>query len=180
MFLISFRVGLFTFGGGVALTLMLQREYVDNQHWVDDETMVDVLAVARSLPGVVAVNTSLLAGYRIGGTAGALVATLGSVLPSYLVLVVVTTCYTALMGNAVFLGALRGVRGAVVALLVALIVRMWKQCVRDKLGYVFFLAALVFCLIFQNVSVIFVILAGLAAGLAVYLPRMAKKRGGDQ
>ncbi|MBR2717206.1 MAG: chromate transporter, partial [Oscillospiraceae bacterium] len=63
IFLITFRVGLFTFGGGMALTMMLQREFVDKQHWLDDETMVDVMAVGRTLPGVVTVNTSLLAGY---------------------------------------------------------------------------------------------------------------------
>jgi chromate transporter len=130
--------------------------------------MVDVLAVARSLPGSVAVNTSILAGYRIGGAWGGIFAGFGSVLPSFLVISVVTLFYTSLMQNEYFTGALRGIRGAVIALLVATVFRLRKQSVQDLWGVLLFCLALCILVFFRSVNVIFVIIGGLLLGIAIY------------
>ncbi len=168
IFLVSFRIGLFTFGGGGSMVLMMQHEFVDKQKWIDSEIMVDVLAVARSLPGSVAVNTSILAGYRIGGTRGGLAAGIGSVLPSFLGISVVTLFYTSLMQNEYFVGAIRGIRGAVVALLVATVFRLRRQSIQDLWGVLLFCLALCVIIFLKSVNVIFVILGGFFLGIVLY------------
>jgi chromate transporter len=174
IFLVTFRIGLFTFGGGGSLVLMMQHEFVERRGWIERDVMVDVLAVARSLPGGMAVNTSILAGYRICGAAGGIAAGLGSVVPSFLVISVFTLFYTSLIRNEFFLGAIRGIRGVVLALLLATVYRLRKQSILDIWGILIF--GLAFCILvfFQSVNVIFIIIGGFSIGIALYYRRIPK------
>ena len=81
MFNVFFKIGLFTIGGGLAMIPLIRDEFVERQGWIDDKDITDVLAIAQSLPGVIAVNSATFLGYRLAGIAGALVCTLGVILP---------------------------------------------------------------------------------------------------
>lgn len=160
---------------------MMQHEFVDKQKWVDKSYMTDVFAVAQTLPGAVAVNSSLLLGYRLAGPAGGLVAAFGSVLPSFLVLWAVSLFYNAFISNPYMAGALRGVRGTVVALLLSAFFSLRKASLQDRFGWALFLAALAVTLFLPWVNVIFILLAGGALRILYYCRRLKKGRkgGGD-
>lgn len=159
---------------------MMQHEFVEKQGWVDDSYIADVFAVAQSLPGVVAVNTSVLLGYRMAGSLGGITAAFGCVLPSFLVLCVVSLFYNAFVSNPYVAGALRGVRGAVIALLLSAFWSLRKVSLQDRFGWILFLAALAVALIFPWVNVIFILLAGGALGILYYCRRLKKEVEDDR
>ena len=95
MFLVFVKIGLFTIGGGPAMIPLIRDEFVEKQKWIRDEDITDVLALSQSLPGVIAVNASTFLGYRLGGLKGSLVATIGVVLPSFVIIFVIVTAFTS-------------------------------------------------------------------------------------
>ena len=95
MFLVFVKIGLFTIGGGPAMIPLIRDEFVEKQKWIGDEDITDVLALSQSLPGVIAVNASTFLGYRLGGLKGSLVATIGVVLPSFVIIFVIVTAFTS-------------------------------------------------------------------------------------
>lgn len=92
MFNVFFKIGLFTIGGGLAMIPLIRDEFVERQGWIDDKDITDVLAIAQSLPGVIAVNSATFLGYRLAGIMGALVCTIGVVLPSFLIILPLPCC----------------------------------------------------------------------------------------
>lgn len=175
IFLTTFRVGLFTFGGGLSMLPMMQHEFVERRGWVDDAHIADVFAVAQSLPGVLAVNTSVLLGYRMAGSLGSLVAALGSVLPSFLVLCVVSVFYNAFIANPYVAGAMRGLQGAVMALLLSALFGIRKVSLTDWFGWLLFPAALGAALFFPSLNVIYLLLGGGALGFLFYFRRLKRE-----
>src|SRR5690554_1685295 len=89
LFTVFFRIGAFTFGGGYAMIPYIEREIVEKNHWIEREEIIDIFAVVQSVPGVIAVNSSTFVGYRVAGWAGAVAATLGVVLPSYIIISII-------------------------------------------------------------------------------------------
>lgn len=164
IFAVMFRIGLFTFGGGLVMIPQMARDFVEKYGWLKEEEIVDFFSVAQSLPGVVAVNASILIGYRLAGVAGGIVAALGAILPSFLVLIVVTIFYEAFITSPVVLGAMRGVRAAVTALLFYTALRLRKGALTDVFCWVLFLAAAAVAL-FTDVNVVLLLLGGAALGV---------------
>lgn len=179
LFFITLRVGFFTFGGGMVMFAMLKREFSDKQGWLTNEEMIDLLAIAQSLPGVIAVNSSLLMGYRLAGTLGALVAVLGSILPSFIVLAFVAVFYDAFIQNPYFAGALRGVQGAVIGLLVSVLLSTRKQSFSARWSYILFPAALCVTVFFPSFNIVFLLLGGALAGILVNYVLLKKRRPED-
>lgn len=93
IFLSFFKIGAFTFGGGWAMVPLIRKELVDRQEWLEDSEFVDILAIAQSGPGPIAINTSVLCGYKMRGVPGALIATLGSSLPSFLIILIIANFF---------------------------------------------------------------------------------------
>ena len=89
MFLTFFKIGAFTFGGGFAMIPIIQKEVVENKKWIKDEEFIDTISIAQSSPGPIAVNSSIFVGYKISGFPGALICTFGTVLPSFLIILVI-------------------------------------------------------------------------------------------
>ena len=179
IFLIMFRVGLFTFGGGLAMIPQMSRDF-KKQGWLEEEEILDVFSVAQSLPGVMAVNASVLIGYRLLGVAGAAAAALGAVLPSLLVIMGVTLVYDKFITNPYVLGALRGIRAAVVALLFSVAVKLRKNALNSIFSFLLFAAAAALAW-FTKINVVFLLLGGAAAGLLYMLcfTRRGKRNGKD-
>jgi len=86
LFFVFFRIGAFTFGGGLAMIPFIKREIVDSNHWIEEEEIVDIFAMVQSVPGVIAVNSAIFVGYRIAGIWGAVASAVGVVLPSFIVI----------------------------------------------------------------------------------------------
>mgnify|MGYP004722003721 FL=1 len=119
LFISFFKIGAFTFGGGWAMIPLIERVVVDKQNWIKREDFVDALAIAQSLPGVLAVNISILIGNKLRGLKGCLMATLGTILPSFLIILAIAIWFVQTYDNPVVERIFKGIRPAVVALIVS-------------------------------------------------------------
>lgn len=119
LFISFFKIGAFTFGGGWAMIPLIEREVVDKQNWIKREDFVDALAIAQSLPGVLAVNISILIGNKLRGLKGCLMATLDTILPSFLIILAIAIWFVQTYDNPVVERIFKGIRPAVVALIVS-------------------------------------------------------------
>ena len=119
LFVSFFKIAAFTFGGGWAMIPLIEREVVDKQNWIKREDFVDALAIAQSLPGVLAVNISILIGNKLRGLKGCLMATLGTILPSFLIILAIAIWFVQTYDNPVVERIFKGIRPAVVALIVS-------------------------------------------------------------
>lgn len=137
MFNVFFKIGLFTIGGGLAMIPLIRDEFVERQGWIDDKDITDVLAIAQSLPGVIAVNSATFLGYRLAGIMGALVCTIGVVLPSFLIIFAIAMLFASsgLDNNTYILKFFAGVNAAITVLLVVATKKMFASSVSNKLGW---------------------------------------------
>jgi len=128
LFTTFFKIGLFTFGGGWAMISIIERETVDRKHWIDKEEFLDLLAVAQSLPGILAVNISVAVGDKICGLRGCVVSALGTILPSFMIILAIAIFLTpeAINSNPHLSAIFAGIRPAVVALIVAPVISAAK------------------------------------------------------
>lgn len=126
LFTTFFKIGLFSFGGGFAMIPLIQREVIERHKWIDEKDFLDMLVLAQSTPGPIAVNTSVFVGYKVAGTVGAIVATLGTVLPSFMVILLLALFFAEVRENRYVDAAFRAMRPAVVALIVAPLIGLVK------------------------------------------------------
>lgn len=112
-----FKIGAFTIGGGYAMIPIIETEVVEKHKWVSREEFLDLIAVAQSCPGVFAVNISIFIGYKLKQTKGAVITTLGTILPSFLIILLIAMCFRQFQDNEIVASIFRGIRPAVVALI---------------------------------------------------------------
>lgn len=163
LFLTFVKIGMFTIGGGYAMLPLIQREVVD-RGWLSKEDFVDVFAVTQSLPGIFAVNISIFVGYRLKKTPGAICCALGTILPSFLIILLIALFFTQVRDNEWVERAFKGLRPAVVALIVVPCLTTARSIKLTKLQLIIPMAAAL--LIWQvGVSPAWIILAAIAGGL---------------
>ena len=136
LFLTFFEIGLFTFGGGYAMIPLIQKEAVENHKWVTDEDILNVVAIAESTPGPIAINAATFVGYQVAGFAGAVVATLGVVLPSFLVILAISYVLQQFRDLKAVAYAFRGIRVGVLVLLLKALHKMFKANKKGWMAYV--------------------------------------------
>lgn len=117
MFFTFFKIGLFTLGGGYAMIPLIEKEVVDNHKWMTREELLDVIAIAQSCPGVFAINVSTFVGYKLNKTRGAIYTSLGTALPSFIIILLIAMFFRQFQDNPVVAAMFRGIRPAVVALI---------------------------------------------------------------
>ena len=117
LFWTFFKIGTFTFGGGYAMIPLIQREVAERRRWLKDGDILDIVAIAESTPGPIAINSATFVGYQVCGTFGAFCATLGVVLPSFLIILLVARFYAAFRSSAIISGAMSGLRPAVIGMI---------------------------------------------------------------
>ena len=160
------KVGVLTFGGGLAMLPMLQREIVERRGWASEEELTDYYAIGQCTPGIIAVNTATFVGQKQRGTVGGIVATLGMVFPS----LVIITIAAAVLGNFAELPAVKnafaGVRVCVCVLILNAVVKLWKKTVVDKVTLCIFIVVLA-ASVFTSLSPVLFVLLAACAGLAV-------------
>ncbi|MCI6213321.1 chromate transporter [Bacteroides heparinolyticus] len=164
-FSIFFKIGAFTIGGGYAMVPLIENEIVNKRNWVAKEDFIDLLAIAQSAPGVLAVNISIFIGYRLRGVRGSLVTALGTILPSFLIILAIALFFHSFKENAVVERIFKGIRPAVVALIAAPAFSMGKSAKINR--YNIWIPIVSALLIWQlNFSPIWIIIA---AGVGGYL-----------
>jgi len=167
IFFISLKIGAFTFGGGYAMIPVFQNEYSVKRNWISEKDIADIFALAQSLPGVLAVNSSMLIGFKSARLLGAFAAVLGIVLPSLAAMSFVALFYTSFAANTYVVGALRGMSAAVAALMLSAVFNLRKQAVSGAMGLMLAASTLAVCFLLPNLSAIWLILAGGIVGLAL-------------
>jgi chromate transporter len=180
LFTACFYVSAFTFGGGYVIVPLMKKRFVDELGWIDEEDMLNMIAIAQSAPGAMAVNTSVLVGRRLLGGAGAAVALAGTVLPPFVIMSVIALLYDRFRDLTVVSAVLRGLMAGVCAVIADAVIDMAGGVIRGKrvLSIVIMSAAFVVGLI-ANVNVIFVIVGAGAAGVISYSFSLSRsKRGG--
>ena len=158
------RVGVLTFGGGYAMIPMLEREIVDRHGWATSEELMDYYAVGQCTPGVIAVNTATFIGYKIAGNLGGVVATLGVVFPSFVIITVIAGIIQNFADIPAVRSAFAAIRVCVCVLIFNSVLKLWKGAVKDKAALVLCLLVLVLSMFFNISPIVFVVFCA-AAGI---------------
>lgn len=164
LFITFFKIGLFTIGGGYAMIPLIERDVVERNRWVSKEEFLDILAVAQAAPGVFAVNISIFIGYKLRGVWGSIVAAIGNVLPSVLIILAIAFFFSNFSDNRVVNNIFMGLRPAVVALIAAPVFSVAKSA---RIGWTnvwipVLSALLIVCF---GVSPIYIIMVAVVAGI---------------
>ena len=178
LFLLMMKIGLFTFGGGYAMISLISRELVSKRNYITDDEFMNVVAVAESTPGPIAINMATYIGYKRAGFLGASLATLGVIIPSFVIVFLISVFFDAFMSYEIVKCAFRGIQVAVVYLILSAGVRMLKKMKKRPLPIIICSSVLI-CMITLSVlsinfSSIFYILIGGALGLSLYLIGLAR------
>ena len=164
LFLTFLKIGAFTFGGGYAMIPLIQKEVCEKKKWLSDEDILDIIAIAESTPGPIAINASTFVGYRTCGFLGAAMATFGIVLPSFLIITIIAAVLKEFAELRAVQYAFFGIRAGVLALIVKALWSMYKQCPKNAFSLCVAAAAFMFAA-FSGINAIFIIIGCAAAGL---------------
>ena len=180
VFFAFFKIGLFTFGGGYAMIAVIERELVEKKQWITHEEFLDIIAIAESTPGPLAINSATFIGYKTGKFFGALFATLGVVLPSFIIIFTISFFFEQFIALEYVGNAFRGIQACVAFLILSAGIKMLKHL---KLNFFNVLlvsitvAAMIILELFAtNFSTIYLILIGGAIGLCVFLVGYSKQK----
>lgn len=141
LFIIFFKIGLFSIGGGYVMLPMLRREMVEDRDWLSDSELIDYYAIAQATPGIIAINTATFVGYKRRGVWGALASTAGMVGPSLIIITIIALFFARFQDEAIVQKALRGIRVAVAVLLSFTVASLIKKTVHGLQGVILFLGA---------------------------------------
>ncbi|HLR34635.1 MAG TPA: chromate transporter [Tissierellales bacterium] len=166
MFKTFFKIGAFTFGGGYAMLPMIQKEVVEKNEWVETEEFMDILAIAEVTPGPVAINTSSYVGFKVAGFKGAVICTLGTVLPSFLIILFIAMFFGHYKDNAIIEKMFLGIRPAVVALILSAVYKL-RVGIKFTVPIVVVALSTIAIILIFDISPVFVIL-GAACGAIAY------------
>ena len=171
------KISLMTFSG-YALLPIAQRELIERRGWIDEAELADYYAIAQATPGMIAVNTATFCGKKLAGNVGGVVATLGFVLPSVVLVTIAASVLGQFMDMPAVQSAFSGIRVAVCVLIFNTVVKLWKVSVRDALGACIFAVALAVTLL-VDISPVFVVVGAALVGAALQGTRELRGRGED-
>lgn len=178
LFCSTFYISSFTFGGGFVIITFMKRKFVDGLHWIDEQEMLDLAALAQSSPGAVAVNASILVGWRIAKLTGVAVAVLGTILPPMIILSVISFFYSAFASNLYISLVLKGMQAGVAAVILDVVCDLGGNVLKEKaLGNIAVMVAAFAAIFFFNVNVIYIILASAAVGIFKELIQIRRGHG---
>lgn len=164
LFLTFLKIGAFTFGGGYAMIPLIQNEMVEKKKWITNEEMMDIIAIAEATPGVLAVNSATFVGYKVGKFMGGLMATFGVVLPSLIIITIISIFFKDFLEYKYVSYAFMGIRAGVAVLILNAALKMSKHFPKTKTSYILLAIAIIASLIF-DIKTIYIIIFGIAAGI---------------
>lgn len=162
LFLTFFKIGAFTFGGGYAMIPLIQRETVENNKWISDEDMLDIIAIAESTPGPIAINTATFIGYKTAGVWGSFFATLGTVLPSFVIILIISLLLRQFEDLKPVVYAFTGIRAGVLALILKAFFTMYKKMPKIPLSYFIAAGSFIAAALFDINVLIIIVACGLS------------------
>lgn len=168
------KIGAFTIGGGYAMIPIIEAE-MTKRGWIPEDELDDVVVLAQSAPGLLAVNMAIFTGYKLRGLKGSIVATIGAVLPSFITILLIAMFFTAFKENAVIQRIFQGLRPVAIALILVPAINMAKKCSRKWWSYII-MAGTIFLVAFLKVSAIWIILAVLCCGIGIAMIREGQKK----
>lgn len=158
------KLGAFTFGSGWSIIAQMEQEFVDKRHWVEQSDLLELIAVGKSLPGIMVANIVLLFGYQLAGPLGGILSAVGLCVPAVVVMTVVTAIYDLIKNNYWVFAALKGVQCAVVPIIGSAAISLSKEALKDKIAIGLCLGALCICL-FTPISNLVLVIGGAVLGL---------------
>lgn len=172
LFLTMLKIGMFTFGGGYAMIALLENEVAGNKKWIEKEEFLDLVAIAESTPGPIAINASTYIGYKVAGFSGASFATLGMCIPSFVIIFIISMFFDAFLSLSIVASAFKGIRICVVYLIFSAGMKMFRNMRKSPFDY-FILLVVIVCMMASalfalNLSTISLILACGCLGLLAY------------
>ena len=165
-----------TFGGGYVIVTLMKKQFVDELHWIDEEEMLDLVAIAQSSPGAIAVNGAIVVGYKLAGIAGVLTAVLGTVIPPFLIIAAVSVCYQAFRSNQLVAWMLEGMQSGVGAVIASVTFEMASGIVKERntISLLIMGAAFAASVIWQINTVYIILACGLLGILITFSKRRMK------
>lgn len=177
LFFSFFKIGAFTFGGGYAMIPMIEAEVVEKKKWMTSEDILEIVAVAESTPGPIAINTATFVGYRTAGVFGAFCATMGVVLPAFTIICILSFFIEKFKHLKAVEFAFNGIRAGVLALIIKALISMAKKCPKNTISYIIVALSFILTAIF-DINVFFVIIGSGVIGLTYHMT--VAKRGKKQ
>ncbi|WP_051409905.1 chromate transporter [Enterocloster asparagiformis] len=175
LFISNLYLSTFTFGGGYVIVTLMKKKFVDQYHWIDDQEMLDLVAIAQSCPGPIAVNGAIVVGYQLARVPGLIISVLATVIPPFTILSLISLCYTAFRSNPYVGWMLNGMQSGVAAVIAQVVLEMTHGLVKQRSwsSMVVLVIAFVASYVF-NVNAALIILACAVLGL------LTRKKGGTE
>lgn len=179
LFITFIKIGAFTFGGGYAMVPLIQRETVEKKKWINDDDILEIVAIAESTPGPIAVNSATFVGYKRAGVLGAAAATIGVVLPSFTIIYFISFVIDKFENNTAVKYAFSGIRAGVLALIIKALWTMSKKSAKNIISFIITAFAFIFAAL--NINVIYIILACAVTGIvsSLIMSGREKKKNDD-
>lgn len=175
LFLIMFKIGLFTFGGGYAMIPLIENEFVSKRKWVEHNEFMNIIAIAESSPGPIAINMATYLGYKQGKFFGSLLATLGVILPSFIIITIIALVFRQFLEVPLIAAAFKGIQACVIFLILSASLKMFKKLEKNIFNYIVFAITAILVIVFSLCSIkfstIYYILIGGTLSLSISLIR---------
>lgn len=170
LFLSMLKISACTFGGGFVIVTFMRRKFVEELHWIDETEMLDMIALAQSSPGAIAVNASILVGWKTGGLAGMIAAVLGTIIPPMVILGVISVFYQAFATNRYVALVLQGMQCAVAAVILDVAISLGQKTVKEGSAvHVAVMLAAFLATFFFHVNVVLIILLAIVVGIVQWV-----------
>lgn len=178
LFFSTLYISAFTFGGGFVIITLMKRKFVDELHWIDEQEMLDLTALAQSSPGAIAVNAAILVGWRVAGVAGVVVAVIGTILPPMIILSVISFFYAAFASNRYVALVLKGMQAGVAAVVLDVVCGLGEKQIKERSPvHLALMAGAFIAAFFFDVNVVFIILTAGAVGVLLAIFHRQKEAG---
>lgn len=170
LFISTLYLSAFTFGGGYVIVTLMRKKFVSEYHWIDEEEMLDLIAIAQSAPGAIAVNGSIVVGYKLAGILGIIVGVIATIIPPFIIISIVSFFYSVFRDNVFISLMLEGMQAGVGAVIAAVVFEMASGMLKEKnLIYVMIMIGSFVANYILNISVIYIIIACILFGIVYTL-----------
>ena len=177
IFISTLYLSAFTFGGGYVIVTLMKKKFVDEYHWIEEDEMLDLIAIAQSSPGAIAVNGAIVVGYKLAGMTGALTAIIATIIPPFLIISIISVCYNAFRNNFIISQLLEGMQAGVGAVIAAVVYEMAAGIIQGKqVSSIVIMLVSFLATCFFEINVIYVVLICIVIGIikTLWLRRTAK------
>lgn len=178
IFISTLYLSAFTFGGGYVIVSLMKKKFVDELHWVEEKEMLDLVAIAQSSPGAIAINGAIVVGYKLAGIAGVLVSIIGTVIPPFVIIALLSVCYNTFRSNELVSQMLEGMQAGVGAVIASVTYEMGTGVVKEKDGISLLImaGAFVASCVFE-VNVVYIVYIVIICGLLGVLRTCMSRKG---